>query len=108
MEILVGLFLLVIIITAVTRTLTNARRVQQGAYHVEQASAFAQGKMDQLAAASLRSVTPGEDTVGTPMGFSFVRTWTTVDRGASKEVEVSVSWLNGGRNHVIRLGTLVR
>lgn len=108
MEILVALFILVLVITAATRTLTNARRVQQDAYHVEQASAFAQDKMDQLSAVALRAVLPGHDTVRTPMGLAFTRAWTAVDRGAAKEVEVMVSWPNAGRVHVIRLGTLVR
>jgi Tfp pilus assembly protein PilV len=108
MEILMALFILVIVIMAVSRTQTNARRVQQGAYHVEQASAYAQGKMDDLAAASLRSVAPGRDTVRTPMGLAFVRSWTAVDRGASKEVEVTVTWPNGGRIHAVRIGSLVR
>jgi Tfp pilus assembly protein PilV len=108
MEILVALFLLIIIVTAVTRTSSNAHKVQQSAYYLEQASAYAQGKMDQMAAASLRTVAPGADTVKTPLGPAFYRTWKTTDLGATKEVEITVSWNVGGKAHGIKLATMVQ
>lgn len=108
LEILVALFLLIIIVTAVTRTSSNATKVQQGAYYVEQASAYAQGKMDQLSAASLRSVTPGSDTVQTPLGPAFYRSWQTVDLGTSKEVDVTVNWTVAGTPRNVKLSTVVQ
>jgi Tfp pilus assembly protein PilV len=108
LEILVALFLLIIIVTAVTRTSSNARNVQQGAYYVEQASAFAQGKMDQLAAASLRTVVTGADTVQTPLGSRFFRSWKMTDRGAAKEVEVTVNWSVSGKTRGVKLATMVQ
>jgi prepilin-type N-terminal cleavage/methylation domain-containing protein len=108
LEILVALFLLVIIVTAVTRTSSNAHKVQSSAYYVEQASAYAQGKMDQLSAASLRSVAPGADTVQTPLGPVFYRSWQTTDLGGSKEVEVTVNWLVSGKTHGVKLATVVQ
>lgn len=108
MEILVALFLLVLIVVGVSRTMTGAKRVQVGSYAMEQASSFAQGKMNQLSAASLATVAPGSDTVKTPLGMKFSRTWTVVDLGGTRNVEVTVAWNAGGKAHAVKLGTLVR
>jgi Tfp pilus assembly protein PilV len=107
-EIMVALFFLIIIVTAVSRTYSNAKKVQQGAYYIEQASSFAQAKMDQLSAASLRNVVDAADTVTTPLGPKFIRSWTTVDHGGTKEVQVTVNWTVAGKAHGVKLATMVQ
>lgn len=108
MEILLALFFLVLIVTGVSRTMTNASRVQQGSYHMEQASSYAHAKMSQLSAASLATVSAGADTVRTPLGLRFFRSWAVTALSGARRVEVTVAWRTGGKAHSVKLGTLVR
>ncbi len=107
-EVLVALFLMVMIVLAATRATRTTNHVQQSSYYMEQAASYAQAKMAMLQAASLRTVQPGRDTILTPNRIAFSRSWSIVDKGVAKQVEVDVSWSVAGRADTVTMTTLVR
>ncbi len=103
LEILIGITVLIIGVAGLVAMQTSAMKASAYSRHSTEASVLAEDKMEQLRTVNLATLPPGPpppeqvDAQGFPdPNGLFTRDWVITDNGAFFDIEVSVTWFEGG------------
>jgi len=98
---MLGIFILILLILMTNAYLMTFIRTNQSIKNLSTATALGQAKLEDLRIRSYKDLTSGVDTIKSRINF--IRVWTVTDKGALKEIKVTVKWLT----HKTELVTLI-
>jgi prepilin-type N-terminal cleavage/methylation domain-containing protein len=108
-ELLIALIILSISLLALAGLMVVATQNNSFGGHITEAVTFAQDKLEEFRANRWENITPlsiGTDQTIGCTGIDYTRTWTIVQNGNLKTIEITINW-NDRVNHSISLSSVL-